>query len=467
MTKCSVRILCALVASMGCAQTAKALGFNFAVRGIGSYQSEGPSDLGLLGGGTRDNFFLDVAPRVLIDIDSSWTGYVRGRAFLPSGRVIDSSETQANQRQAVKSFVKLDELWLQYKGLTNYPGESIRVGHQLIRQHDTTWISQDADAVQWIVNTTLFNANLGLINQFRNYRSDGVPLPAPQRDRLYGFGSFSFDWAAEHSLGIRVLHASDLKNLPAAGSSVSSSPKLEDSQLTWLGFFAENRYFDSRRPRVFAYWADVTYLYGKSLTTQVGPGRAATRPRQQDIGAVASTLGVRYKPFIIPISIGAVYTYSGGLDRTQYRQSGLQGNVANYTGTATSIYMYNTTLGAELGNLKVATGFLSYRTLTNDVSIILQNFSKDHARAPIITNQVIAQTNTTSRDIGNGLEVVLSHYFQPQDVSENLTDGASVVRQEPRSSIRLRASLFDPGAAYASGADMDYRVTLETVLWWF
>lgn len=467
MKRTAIRLSCVLLFGVGSAQTASALGFNFAVRGIGSYQSEGPSDLGLFGGETRDNFFVDVAPRILVDIDSSWTGYVRGRAFLPTGRVIDSAETQGNQRQSVKSFVKLDELWLQYKGLTNYPGESVRIGHQLIRQGDTTWISQDADAIQWIANTTLFNASAGLINQFASYRSDGVPLPAVQRDRIYVFGNFSFDWATEHSMGLRVMHAADYNNLPRIGSPVSSSPKLEDSQLTWLGFFFDSRYFDARRPRTLAYWADATYLYGKTNTVQIGSGRTAVAPKSQDIGAIASTVGIRYRPFTFPVSVGAAYAYSGGLDRTQYRQSGIQGNVVNYTGTATSIYLYNTALGAELGNLKVATAFLSYRTLNNDASLILQNFSKDHARAPITTNQVIAATNTTSRDVGNGLEVVLSHYFQPQEVTENLTDGANVVRQEPRSSIRLRASLFDPGSAYAPSADLDYRVTVETVLWWF
>lgn len=460
-------LVCVLAAGAGVHQQASAIDINAAVRAIGSYQLDGPADLGLLGGKSEDNFFLDVAPRVLIQIDNSWTGYLRGRAFLPTGSVVDTADTQINQQRKVKSFVKLDEAWLQYNGLTNYPGESVRFGHQLMRQNDTTWISQDADAAQWVVDTTLLKANAGIVHQFSSYRSDGIPLPASQRDRLYGFATFSRDWSTEHSIGVRALHASDLKNLPGVGSTVSESPKLEDSNLTWVGLFAENRYFERRRSKPVAYWADVTYLSGNTNVATRGSGGLINNIRPQNISAVASTVGVRVRPFEFPVAFGSAYAYSGGGGKSQYQQSGLQGNVTNFTGTPTSIYLYNSALGAELGNLRVATAYASYRTELYDASLIYQNFQKDDARVAITANRVVAATNGTSRDVGNGVDFVLSRYFRTLNTSGKLTDGADVVRQEPMSTVRLRASIFDPGKAYGPGADLNYRVTLETILWWF
>lgn len=460
------RLLLCLLA-LGVVQDASALGIDIAVRGIGSYQLDGPADLGLQGGESTDNFFLDVAPRVLIEIDDSWTGYLRGRAFLPTGAVVDTAESQINQQRRVKSFVKLDEAWLQYNGLTNYPGESVRIGHQLMRQNDTTWINQDADAVQWVVDTTLLKANAGLVHQFSSYRSDGIPLPARQRDRLYGFATFSQDWAPENNAGVRVLHAADFKNLPRTGAVVSDSPKLEDSNLTWIGVFADNRYFERRRSKPLAYWADVTYLLGTTDTARLGPGGVITAKQSQSISAIASTVGVRIRPFEFPIAFGSAFAYSGGGGKAQYQQSGLQGNVTNFTGTPTSIYLYNSALGAELGNLQIVTAYVSYRSELYDASLIYQNFQKDDVRAPITTNRVLANTPQASRDVGNGLDFVFSRYFRTPNVSAKLSDGADVVRQEPMSVVRLRASVFDPGAAYGPGTDFNYRVTLETILWWF
>lgn len=460
-------LVCVLAAGAGVHQQAAAIGVNVAVRAIGSYQLDGPADLGLLGGQSNDNFFLDVAPRVLLEIDNSWTGYLRGRAFLPTGSVVDTAETQINQQRKVKSFVKLDEAWLQYNGLTNYPGESVRLGHQLMRQNDTTWISQDADAAQWVVDTTLLKANAGIVHQFGSYRSDGIPLPDSQRDRLYGFATFSRDWTTEHSVGLRALHASDLKNLPGIGAPASDSQKLEDSNLTWVGVFAENRYFERRRSKPVSYWADVTYLSGNTNVATRGSGGVVNSIRSQNISAVASTVGIRLRPFELPVAFGSAYAYSGGGGKSQYQQSGLQGNITNYTGTPTSIYLYNSALGAELGNLRIVTAYASYRTQLYDASLIYQNFQKDDVRVPITTNRVVAATNTVSRDVGNGLDFVVSRYFRTLNTSGKLTDGADVVRQEPMSTIRLRASVFDPGAAYGPGTDFNYRVTLETILWWF
>ena len=100
------------------------------------------------------------------------------------------------------------------------------------------------------------------------------------------------------------------------------------------------------------------------------------------------------------------------------------------------------------------------------MSLIVQKFNKDDRFAPILTNNVSADTGPSS-DIGYGIDVVASHYLPTFGVLKDLYEDDDSVSEDPRSAIRLRASLFNPGKAYASGADINYRVILEASLWVF
>jgi alginate production protein len=450
------------------APQAVALQINSALRTAVGGQADGPRDLGQNDLSSNEIVYLNFSPRVSIEFSQDWTMYLRGRAFLPSGDVIDNDETQSTLQRETKSFVKLDEAWIRYSGFTSYPGESVRIGHQFVRENDRSWLGRDVDAIYWVLNTTRFTSSAGVFYQFSPYRSDGIDLPPEQRKRIYGHGNFSTDWLPEHQVGFRALHARDVDgSLPSLAATTAADSKLEAVNLTWLGVYFSNGYLNARNPNSIKYWADVTYLFGDTVTAGLANDRSVARFNRQSIGAVASTVAVRWRPGVWPVSVGAEYAYSGGGGKSQYRQSGIQGNSVQFTGASASSYRYNEALRAQLGNLRIATLYASLNLPSNDFSIVLQKFNKDDRFAPIVTNNLSVGTVGGSTDVGYGLDFIASHYLQIPAVLRSLDDGGGLVTEDPRSSIRLRASLFNPGNAYAAGSDINYRVIVEATLWWF
>jgi len=72
---------------------------------------------------------------------------------------------------------------------------------------------------------------------------------------------------------------------------------------------------------------------------------------------------------------------------------------------------------------------------------------------------------TSSSDLGMGYDLVLSRYFKLLGATPRR---ASYVPGEDNNySIRLRASMFQPGAAYGPDAANRYRITLEGTLWFY
>jgi len=446
---------------------ASALEINSALRtGIGG-QADGSRDLGQTGLSSNEIVYLNLSPRVSVEINREWTFYFRGRAFLPSGDVVDNDETQSTLQRETKSFVKLDEAWLRYSGFTSYPGESIRIGHQFVRENDRSWLGRDVDAIYWVINTTRFTSSVGVLYQFSPYRSDGIELPPEQRQRVYGHGNFAIDWIPEHQAGLRGLHARDIGGLPGINAETSADAKLEEVNLTWIGVYFNNGYLIARNPNSVKYWADVTYLFGDTLSASLDANRAVAGFRRQNIGAVASTVGVRWRPGVLPISVGAEYAYSGGGGASQYRQSGIQGNSVQFTGASASTYRYNEALRAQLGNLRIATLYASVNLPHDDFAIVMQKFSKDDRFAPIVTNNISVGTVGGSSDIGYGIDLIASHYLPTSGLLRSLDDSGGLATEDPRSAVRLRASLFNPGNAYSPGSDINYRVIVEATLWWF
>ena len=222
----------ALVFATGSSQ---AIEINAAVRTAVGAQADGPRDLGQGDLSSNETLYLNLSPRLSVEFDRQWTLYLRGRAFIPTGDVVDNDATQSTLQRQTKSFVKLDEAWLRYSGFTSYPGESVRLGHQFVRENDRAWVGRDLDAVSWVINTTRFSSSVGTFYQFSPYRSDGLELPPDQRKRIYGYGNFATDWMPEQQIGVRGLHARDVGGLPRPGDFVDPDTKLEAVNLTWIG----------------------------------------------------------------------------------------------------------------------------------------------------------------------------------------------------------------------------------------
>jgi len=446
----------------------------YAVRTTTSYGDDGERDLGLTGSESNDHFQLNIAPRAFFVFTPDWTAYARARVFLPSSRATPSELDQPDNAGASKGFAGLNELWVQYNGITSYPGEAIRFGRQRIRQSDGEWWDQDADSLRWFLDTTLHSAQAGVARQLSTYRTDSVRVPLKQRDRTFVFGDLARRWSVDDRVGLRVTHGRDNVTLPEVGTLVDFRDKLQDSRLTWIGLFADNGFYEARgAEQSFAYALEATYLTGNQDVAVRGSGNSGIASRfSQDVSAWKGSAAARWQPFSrVPVQLGAAYTYSQGGESGehshQFQQTGMQSNTSYYSGTQTLTSRYNEMLQPELGNLRITTGFVSLDLANQTASVIFEQFRKDDGAASILTQNVVAVPTNTSRDIGNGVDLVLTHYFGRAPRSQRLLEsGDAFLAQERRSLISLRASMFQPGDAYPTEAKTVYRITLEATLWW-
>jgi alginate production protein len=451
----------------------KAQDIYYAVRTTTSFGVDGERDLGLSDSDRNDHFQLNLAPRALIAFNSALTGYFRGRVFLPTSGAAPFDLDQPDDARASKGFAGLNELWVQYNGITSYPGEAVRIGRQRIRQGDGEWWDQDADSLRWFLDTTLRSAEIGVAHQFSTYRTDSVDVPIEQRGRTYIFVDIATRWRVDNRLGLRATHAIDHGRLPEIDQAVSADEKLERSQLTWIGVFADNGFYEMiESDRSLAYTLEATYVIGSQDVATRDAGSAIASHLSQTVGAWNGSVGLRWQPLAnVPLQLGAAYTYSqGGAEgdrSTQYQQSGMQSNSSYFTGTQTLTSRYNEMLQPELGNLRIATAFLSLNLTNQTLGLVFEEFRKDDGAAPIRTRNVTANTVGDSTDIGTGVDLVFAHYFGLAPPARRLLESGDAFRaQERRSLIALRASLFRPGDAYAPEAKTVYRLMLEATLWW-
>lgn len=470
MKQQSIRYACwvGFVAAAGASSSAEALSFDATLRARTAFEANGARDLGLNNGSNTNIAYLNLSPRLFITFTPKFTGFLRGLFFAPTDEIAVFDDGQPEQPQTTGTFAVLNEAWLEYKGLTSYPGESVRVGRQLIREGNSEWIGQNIDGVRWSVDTTLFRASAAVMYQFSSYRTDDQPIPPNQRDHLYGAFNVSGDWSPGQRIGGRVLHSADQKGIQPSGTLISDSSNLQSGQLTWIGIYADNGFNDVRTRQSLYYSFDLTYLTGTNFTAETRSGAIASVSRAK-LGAFAGTGALRWKPFVdVPVSFGTAYTLSQGGGNSQYQQSGLQNNNNYFTGTLTLSNRYNEVVRAQLGNLHIVTAFVSYSLGDYEAAVVYENFKKDDVNAPITTNNISARTNTVSKDVGNGMDLVLTRYVGNRSVFNAVAgddDSASTIQ---RSSLRLRASMFDPGAAYGAGVkNFDYRIVLETTLWLF
>src|SRR6266702_4035972 len=199
-----------LLAAAGITRAA-AQNLDYALRTTAAFEADGRRNLGIGNGdgGSGETVFLNLAPRVLLQLNPSWTGYVRGRVFVPTRRVSPFNSSEPDTTEPARTFAGINEYWIQYNGFTSYPGEGVRIGRQHIRQADNEWWDQDADSVRWIFDTTLLSAEIGAARQLSTYRTDDAPVSLPQKNRTYLFADLATDWRAQNRVGVGVVRAVD------------------------------------------------------------------------------------------------------------------------------------------------------------------------------------------------------------------------------------------------------------------
>ncbi|WP_051361796.1 alginate export family protein [Solimonas soli] len=439
--------------------------------------ADGGRDLGLGDADDTREGYIDATPWLHLQFNDDWAAFARVRLYAPTGELLQSGQDNNNVAASDDAFVGLKELWFEYGGLTSYPGEALRIGRQRIRDDDTQFFDQDIDALRWIFDTTLLDADLGVARQFDTYRSDGVDIPAEQRDRTYAFGSIGWDWAARQRLGLRVVHASDDNELPALGASPASGERQTRGEQTWIKVALDNHPYDWRQVQPVSYWLSGTYLVGSRDRAVEGPAdpvdpanpgaRVVTARSDEDVRAWAGDAGLRVR-LGGPVQAGVAYAYSSGGDDDpgkQYEQTGVQSNDSRFTGTRTQLYRFNEAFRPELGNLQAATAFVSVNAGAWDASVVYNKLRRPQENAPVLSDALRVGPTVAAHDLGQGVDVALTRYF---DIAHQ--GGGEAPAYTPDdvgdSSIRLRGSWFQPGDAYGPDARDEYRVLAEFTLWY-
>lgn len=427
-------------------------------------QSEDDRDLGTRDGGDVGGIGLDLRPWVYGQ-RGQWSAFALGQAVTATDTIetdtLESSDIEAdggrsNGREPDKNYLALREFWVDYAGLTAYPGEHLRFGRQRVRSDEGTWWDSNIEALRWSFDTTLLKANVGIAERFSEYRTDLDELAPEDEDRRHLFGDISSQWRPGHWVGFKAHHSRDDGELANPGEQIDELSKRHTGDLTWLGINADGDFFNRRSNQPLNYWAQATWLTGEIDELQhsvVDEQRLANGSRNVDVDAWALDLGLRWN-IDEQWKVGGAYARgSGGGDddsSEQFRQTGLQSNRSNFTGTNARLHRFGEAFRGELSNLQAASAFGSWQLHDDyDASLVYHRFWRVDDNQDIGDSGIIAPLQDGEKDVGQEVDLVVTRYFRqgllPASMTEHLDERSALVR--------LRGGLFKPGDAYGEDTD--------------
>lgn len=429
---------------------------------------EGERDLGLGDANTTTEGYADAQGTLYwLSPSDDWAALGRLQGFAPTGELVVTDEQRPRQSQ---SYAALRELWVEYRAITDYPGEVLRMGLQRVRDPDGLWFDRNIEALHWMFDTTLLQWDLGVAESLLTWRSDNSEPPASLRDRTYVFGGLGRQWTAGHFLGSRVVYAFDHANPQQEIASNERDPKLSDRRYTWIDLYAHNGFYQPAEQPGWRYTADVSALIGSREDFRPATLTEPATREDQNVRAWATDLGLRWRlPTAFPLQVGGGYAFGSGSDqgdlKRRYEQTGLHSNRSRFTGTRSQLYRYSEALQPDLTNLHVGTLYVSIPQENWDASLIYNKFARHRAGDPVITDGVDIQPEPGRKVLGDALDLAVAYYFANPVGRGRSIAGVPQEDDNLRSNVRLRASGFRPGVAYADAADDQYRVTLELTLW--
>lgn len=463
---------------------------NFGLEVKISGQAEDDRDLGTRSGGDVNGLGLDLRPWVYGE-RGDWSGYAMGQVVTATDTIqtdpleqtdaatqqTTQSRGNASEREVDKSYLALREFWIGYSGFTAYPGEILKVGRQRLRNDDGQWHDTNIEAVNWVFDTTLLKADVGVAQRFSEYRTDLTELSAQDEDRKHIFGDVSYQWMPGQWAGVRAHHSQDDGNLKKPGQEVDDLDKTSNGDLTWLGIQANSDAYNHRNINPINYWGSVTWLTGDrdSITTPFDPvdQRFEAGPKtSSNVNGWATDLGLRFR--LDPQwQVGAAYSRAS----KEYEQNGLESNRSNWTGTRSRIHRFGEAFQGEMANVESGSLFASWQMQDEyDASLIYHKFRRTDGNARIGTSGINAVgeerpgvlsslplSTDGEKDLGQEMDLVVTKYFKggllPAALSQSM--------DEPSALVRLRAGVFKPGDAYGSEVDSYMHRAIVDVIWRF
>lgn len=419
--------------------------------------SEGDRSLGLQPGteGKSNELGVDVKPEWLWQLSPKWKANLRLQAFAATGKVDVSDEIGGNT--TTDGFFALREAWLDYNGLSSYPGESIRFGRERLKEQTGLWWDEDITLARWIFDTTLLKSTVGVAQKFAEMRTDTNALNNDEQDIARIFGQTRWQWRRGHYLGLLVTHAEGYGDHASDYAARGEPTDGADASLTWVAVTADRAYFDWHSHDAWQYYASVAAVAGSDSGSQPDAS-AASGYREQDrnVSGWAADLGLRAQIIDSPRWVvgahGAVASGgSNGNDSDAFRQTGLQSNRSRFTGTRSQVQRFGEAVQPEWSNLKVLTLYTALSDREDwDANLLYHRYWLQDQAGTIRSDLIAPGYAGTSDDLGESVDLVLGYYG---DKSSN--------RWLPVN-LTLRGGIFFPGDAYGGAADESrHRVIAE------
>ena len=414
-----------------------------------SFISEGDRRLGLGSNGeTKSNEAgLDIKPEWVWQLSPHWRSKLRLQAFGATGQVDVSDEIGGTT--TTDGFLALREAWLDYNGLSDYPGESIRFGRERLKENSGIWWDDDITLTRWIFNTSLLDATVGVAQKFAELRTDTNELQGYEQDIARMFVHTRWQWRKGHYLGFLATHGqgygSQADEYAARGQTLDDS--FTDS-LTWTAIQADRSYFDWHSHDAFQYFASVAAVNGTDTVIGTDPSApSGFSDRERDVSGWAADLGARAQLLDTPRWVvgahGAVASGGGGPGESDaFRQTSLESNRSRFTGTRSQVQRFGEAIQPEWTNLKV---FTLYTALSDrdtwDANLLYHRYWLSDENGAVQSDLVEPGFTGSSDDLGQSVDLVLGYYGDSASTSWAAFD------------VRLRGGVFMPGDAYGEDAD--------------
>ncbi|NBA94859.1 alginate export family protein [Pseudomonas sp. R5(2019)] len=435
-------------------------------------ESQEDRDLGTAPGGTVNGVGIDVRPWAF-GLWGNWSAYIMGQGVAATDTIdtdqVNNGVDNADAREADDSYLALREFWIDYSGITAYPGEHLRLGRQRLREETGQWMDSNIEALNWSFETTLLRAHLGVAQRFSDYRTDYSDLAPEDEDRTHGFGDISTQWLPNNWIGLRVHHVEDSGSLPNPGEQVEVLDKSYTGNLTWVGLETNGDGYNYRSTMPVNYWINGTWLTGNrdnlSSRTDVNGNRIAVGSNKGDVNTWAADLGLRWNiNDSWRLGAAAARGEGGGVDKEdQFQQTGLHSNRSSYTGTRSRVHRFGEAFRGELSNLQSATLFGAWQLRDDyDASLVYHRFWRVDELQETGDNGII---NTVlvdgEKDLGQEVDLVLTKYFKQGLLPSSMVDWVD----EPSALVRLRVGVFLPGDAYADDTDSSMHRAFLDFVW--
>ena len=371
---------------------------------------------------------VNIEPRLSSEYGDNFESFVSAQLFYATDVIeLESDDNGGSSDQ----FLGLKQAWVAYKGLSDHAGDVLVFGRARLRFDDGLLLDKDISTVNWQLHTTQLQAQFGIASRLDTFRTDDSELSPTIKNARYLIGQVRWQHHYRHYISANTVYGNQ------------DEPGLEYDVL-WTELALENGYHKINDPQTWTYNVGVLFASG-------------TQQETNDINGGAVDLGLRWQAESNRVFGGI--TYTAALEAEEgYIQTGLHSNRSNFSGSRHRLHRFNEYARFELQNLEAATAMLGVNPAENvEIAVIVSQFSRVDTDYPVMATGMPIESYTDQADLGKGLDLVASYYFDK-------ADPALISNTRIDSFVRLRFSTFQAGDAINVTEENPIRATLDWVM---